>query len=92
MSRIATGYSWSFLSVVVFLLAGSASAGDSDARLAPVVFAGNPPALVAELRQGVLAGLRADFIAAAKSELVEVAGRAQEQQAEWEVAARLGGE
>jgi hypothetical protein len=79
------------LSVVVFLLAGSASAGDSEARSDPVIFAGNPPALVAELRQDVLAGLRQDLIAAAKSELSEVAGRVEDRQAEWEVAARLGG-
>jgi hypothetical protein len=35
--------------------------------------------------------LRQDFIAAAKSELSEVAGRVEDRQAEWEVAARLGG-
>jgi len=80
------------LAVVFFLLAGSASAGGSEVSSAPVVFAGNPPALVAELRQGVLDGLRHQFITAAKSETMEVAGRVEDPQAQWELAARLEGE
>ena len=92
MSRFATKYSCRFLGLAVFLLAGAASAGGSEDRPARVVVAGHPQVLVAELRQSVLAGLRGDFIAAAKSEMVEVLGWVQEQQAEWRVAARLEGE
>lgn len=92
MGWLRTGYSWRLLGVVVFLLAGSASAGDSEVHSAPVVFAGNPPTLVAELRQDVLARLRHQFIAAAKSETEEVAGRVENPQAQWELAARFEGE
>jgi len=48
--------------------------------------------LVAELRQGVVAGLRDQFIAAAKSEPREVAGRMEQPKSEWELAARMESE
>jgi hypothetical protein len=89
MNRFAAKFSKGFLGLVVFLLAGVASAGGSEDRPDRIVFAGNAPALVAELRLSVLAGLPGDFAAAAKTEMVEVVARAQEQEAEWEVAARF---
>ena len=92
MVRGVTRCSWSFVATMVCLFAGSASAGGSQARPAPVAFAGNPPMLVAELRQGVVAGLRDQFIAAAKSEPREVAGRMEQPKSEWELAARMESE
>ena len=89
MNRSVAQFSRGFLGLVVFLLAGAASAGGSEDRPDRIVFAGNAPALVAELRLTVLAGLSGDFAAAAKTEMVESVARAQEQETEWEVAARL---
>ena len=89
MNRFAAKFSKGFLGLVVFLLAGVASAGGSEDRPDRIVFAGNAPDLVAELRLSVLAGLPGDFAAAAKTEMVETVARVQEQETEWEVAARL---
>ena len=85
-------YSRNLLAAAAFLFAGPALAEDSKILSGPPIFAGNAPVLVAELRQGVVADLREQFIAAAKSEPREVAGRMEQPKPEWALAARLESE